>query len=448
MKGMGILIPAVLAAAAAVSAAEYKVSYTTAPVGTNVRVQAVAISPAPRPYAKPILFVEGFDMDDGADMEFDLEEFESKMSTAKATLLAQGYTVVLVDLETNWADLKDNAKATGRLMQLIWEDSRKAEEIQIVGLSMGGLVATLAARIKQFETTLKSPSPADLTMYNGWNFKCNLALSFDSPHKGAYVPTGLRAFLDFFHTKPGGNASDHPWRAMTSTAASQMIMVKGQSIQAWNLRTQWQSYYDEYLAWLKPRRDVRLAGIAKGSWNGEKQYAGDPIGKLNISFHKDPDYCGEAKSNIYTQGRSDREVYYGYFGFCTSYERVTIYDGPGYPNFENAPGGTLDGWADLADKVPGKPTPAYANFSFVPTFSAAALDYATFSPNSKDNFAQNETTMGPMENYSGLHQIYHHNGPNEMHKDISPADLGWMLAEFRKAGRAAKLAPILSILLQ
>jgi hypothetical protein len=75
------------------------------------------------------------------------------------------------------------------------------------------------------------------------------------------------------------------------------------------------------------------------------------------------------------------------------------------------------------------------------------LPYSTFSPNDKDNFAQNEATMGPMENFSGLHKIYHHNGPNEMHHLLNAADLGWMQSEFRKAGNGSKLVAFMSLLL-
>jgi hypothetical protein len=429
--------------------AEDRRTYFATHPASQTSVTGLAISSGPAPYAKPVMIVEGFDTDDGTGDEFDLAEFESELTTSgmKAALLGKGYTIVLVDMDQNWADLKNNAKAVGNLAQAIWTDSRKQEPIKLIGLSMGGLVASLATRIKEYEIETGVPiSTADRNLYNSWNFRTNLAITFDTPHRGAYVPVGLQAFVGFYQGLDGGSAAVQPYRALTSTAATQMLLMGTGGSTA--VRNAWQNYYNGYLDRMKQRQNIRLVGIVKGSWNGQKQYPGSE-GQKVFHWEHDPTGCGDTRADVWTQGRSDRKVFDAFYGVCfIDNIWYTFYEASGFPNLENAPGGWKDGWADLAARLPHSPAATYANFTFVPAFSAAALDYATFSPNNKDNFAANEATMGSMVNYSRLHKLYTHLGGNEEHSVVTPQDGAWMLTELSRASNNNAVAAVFAQLFE
>jgi hypothetical protein len=413
---------------------------------SGASVTGKVISPAPPPYHKSVLIIEGFDLDDGTDKESDVGDLEDKLTATgmKSELLKRGYSIVLVDLDQNWADLTQNAKAVGSLMQSVWNNSTKAEPISLVGLSMGGLVANLAPRIKEYhQYSGLSVSSSDQTLFNSWNFKSRLTVTFDSPHKGAYVPNGLKGYVGFFSSE--NSAARHYNSAFASMASHQMLLMPLSPTSKTD-RAKWQDYYNGYLGFMKTRKDHRSAGIVKGSWNGVKQFATNSGMKV-IGWDYDENGCGEAWADIWTQGRTDKKVGSFEMDYCVPVSSATYYDPPEtYPNFENAPGGYLDGWATLAESMPNPPTPNFATFAFVPSFSSAGLDYDTFSRNDKDNFVQDEVTMGPLVNYSGLQKIYTHTGANQSHHDLNAADGAAILQELRNAENASRIAAVPSLL--
>src|SRR5688500_15203259 len=83
---------------------------------------------------------------------------------------------------------------------------------------------------------------------------------------------GLQAFVAFYQGLDGGSAAVQPHQALISTAARQMLLMTNTSNNT--VRNAWQSYYNGYLDRMKTRQDMRLVGIVKGSWNGQKQYPG------------------------------------------------------------------------------------------------------------------------------------------------------------------------------
>jgi hypothetical protein len=441
------LLLAALCGALPLYAAEYvNWLYGTHPE-SGVSVTGKAISPTPTPYRKSVLIIEGFDLDDGTDDESDISVLEDKLAATglKSALLSRGYTIVLVDLDQNWADLTKNAKAVGSLMQSVWNSSVKAEPISVVGLSMGGLVANLAPKIKEYhQSSGLTLSSSDQTLFNSWNFKSRLTVTFDSPHKGAYVPNGLKGYVNFFS---GDDDAARQYNSAFLSIASQQMLLMPVSPTSKTNRADWQNYYNGYLGFMKSRKDHRSAGIVKGSWKGDKQFTSN-LGVKVIDWHYDPDWCGEAWANMWTQGRTDKKVGSFALTVCVTASSADYYDPPEtYPNFENAPGGYLDGWGILAESMPNSPVPTYSTFAFIPSFSAAALNYETFSRNDKDNFVQNEATMGPMVNYSGLHHIYTHTGVSQSHQDLNAANGAVILQELQNAETITQIRPVMSYLL-
>lgn len=100
------------------------------------------------------------------------------------SLLQRGYDVVFVDFYTNGATVQQNAKALidliGKIQNRL-DQSGSQEEIQGIGVSMGGLVLRVALR--EIEMT-------------GCCHRFSMYGSLSSPHKGAHIPLSLQFFID------------------------------------------------------------------------------------------------------------------------------------------------------------------------------------------------------------------------------------------------------------
>ena len=102
------------------------------------------------------------------------------------SLLNEGYDLILLDFESNRATIQKNANLLIHVIdyvnaQLIANES--AEEIVVLGASMGGLIARYAIRKMELE---------------GCCHNVRLYGTFSSPHRGANIPVGLQHFVKSF----------------------------------------------------------------------------------------------------------------------------------------------------------------------------------------------------------------------------------------------------------
>ncbi|MBN2728905.1 MAG: T9SS type A sorting domain-containing protein [Bacteroidales bacterium] len=133
---------------------------------------------------KPVIICEGFDILGDQTLEY----LESKWSGTITDLRARGYDIFLVNIETPENDMYVSADLIKILIKGINDIKQDYFESIYIGESMGGILGRIA--LKELEN-------------EGYDHKVGLYVSYDSPHKGAFIPEGLQyaiAYASFVPT--------------------------------------------------------------------------------------------------------------------------------------------------------------------------------------------------------------------------------------------------------
>lgn len=175
------------------------------------------------------------------------------------SLLMAGFDVGFVDFRTNRAIIEKNGNALISLLQQVGNtlaQNGSSEGIQLMGASMGGLIARNA---------LSRMEAVDCC------HEVNVYYSFSSPHLGANIPIGLQHFVYDLGTKfniLGANV-DHQLtytQVLNSPAARQMLIVHRES-----------SAYSEHLNFIQQQNqlglptNVRRIALTDASLSGHLQ---------------------------------------------------------------------------------------------------------------------------------------------------------------------------------
>jgi hypothetical protein len=436
-----------LAASAGWNNGEWRDFLTASAQGANVSAKVITkdASSTAGNYSKIVILTEGFDASDGASKEFTLDSLEhylknmrdSRSMSVYANLFNENYTMVLIDFDNNWADLKKQGYALGNLMQQLWDKSRKVEPIKVIGLSMGGIIGSFACKVKDFYAL--NPTYAKESwepgIYGSWNFKVNLMLTVDAPHSGAFIPESIYFFTELFRTSPDGKPANQFYCAMLSTAATQLVIDYFSTSYD---PTSWRNQYKAVLGTYKQTKTCKFVGLCCGSWAGNKQFASNN-NVLIIDWHYDPLGCGESWTKLWSDPEdfTKRQIFWGKWGACYLAGAELTMDvtfNSDKSILENAGGGFANSYQDCADALPSnKPTPRYKSHCFVPTFSAAALDFNTYAPRNMRNLSLLEQQRGKkMEEYSPFHKIYHQESQNLQHVfGMTPDQISTILSEVR-----------------
>jgi hypothetical protein len=140
---------------------------------------------------KPLIIAEGFDANNrrshkamfireflGSDIAIDniRKKFYEHLDE-------NGFDLIYLNFADGGADIKRNARLLENLVQWVNANKSGNEQLIVMGVSMGGLVARYALR--------------DMELH-GLNHNTKLYGSFDSPHLGANLPLGLQAAVRVF----------------------------------------------------------------------------------------------------------------------------------------------------------------------------------------------------------------------------------------------------------
>ncbi|MFD2160877.1 T9SS type A sorting domain-containing protein [Paradesertivirga mongoliensis] len=161
---------------------------------------------------KPILIIEGFEIQDDMDSETILDGLNRNGLVTQ--LQNQGYDFMVIKFSDNTASILQNASALRSAIISINNSKSGNHKLNVIGLSMGGLIAKYC--LKDMED--------NSLIHNVENY-----FSYDSPHQGAYVPVGLQHLIsDASYAVKDIRENELVKRILTklnSTAAKQLLQL-------------------------------------------------------------------------------------------------------------------------------------------------------------------------------------------------------------------------------
>ncbi|MCC5917036.1 MAG: hypothetical protein JJU02_06880, partial [Cryomorphaceae bacterium] len=182
----------------------------------------------------------------------------SRGKTLIDSLLSSGYDIVFVDFKTSRAKVRQNANFLMKIIQHVnveLRNNNSDEEIAILGMGTGGVVARVALREMELQSCCHNT---------------RMFTSFDSPHRGLNIPLGLQAFLestsfDFYNVPTFGLLRFY--NQVIKSPLLEELMIYNYDSTLLNIRHSFQSYLDS----IGMPQGSRNFAIINGSDVGEIQ---------------------------------------------------------------------------------------------------------------------------------------------------------------------------------
>lgn len=296
---------------------------------------------------QPVILADGFNLGP-TDFDWLWNGLENGQFPFISQLRARGRTLILVGFDERSESILKNAEtATAAIMRTIAEQQGDAR-LLVGGFSMGGMATRYA--LAKME-------------YQRMDHRTSVYLSFDSPHRGAWVPIGLQAFAHYL-----AEADDTYLRQIGSPAAQQMLWRYVDSVtgtpQESPLRTEFNEQLRQVGWW---PRIPRLLGVASGR--------GDGVGNGVRAGEKTLSCTGPLFDGTYflAQSQGDPAEVAVLNGALGGPHTITT---RGFPELDGAPGGTLESFGILGDTLTafGEDVDmVHRSVCFVPSVSAVAV---------------------------------------------------------------------------
>ncbi|WP_392671937.1 esterase/lipase family protein [Streptomyces sp. LN785] len=269
---------------------------------------------------KPFITADGFNS--GPSKLGELWEYlEGGAYRFISRLRERGYDVIIVGFDERSASILDNSRvAREAIMRAIAQRTGDAP-LKVGGFSMGGLVTRHALAKMESEQI---------------DHQTDLYFSYDSPHRGAWIPIALQAFAHYIRDLDS-RFSDQ----INSPAAQQLLW---RHIPEWDStpeqsqqRTAFLQEMERIGEWpMRPRKIAVANGVGTGAGNGINPSDLAVEGKgLSVSGTK-----------LYTQASGSKELVAKLRVVTLKTNEVRTSE---LPAIDGAPGGTLEGFGILAD---------------------------------------------------------------------------------------------------
>jgi hypothetical protein len=368
---------------------------------------------------KPIIMVEGFDPMNEYPAAALASKFNSDQSNALTTqLLNLGYDIITLNFANGGDYIQRNAFLLIELINRVNAQKTGNEQLVVIGVSMGGLVARYALTYMEHNTI---------------NHNTRLFVSMDTPHEGAYIPLSLQFLMNKTanYLPPVGIMFDH---VINCEAARQMLLVHiGATMnnsshpytpQQSSLRT---SLMNELATMGNFPMNCKKISISNGSKSGlfQKNHIGNRL-SLNQEFI------------FFTDLAAYNSIGYSMFppifdeqnnemaGNCLWYNLMFMESGnigiKGYNNFETLPGGNFP-WVSSVMELfsnAGIPTETYLVPSFISTESALSLNIP--AQNWGENLSEDKELMCK----TPFDAIYAPLDENQLHTSIPTVTSNWL----------------------
>ncbi|WP_158578757.1 esterase/lipase family protein [Spongiactinospora rosea] len=303
-------------------------------------------APRHRVLTRPVVLADGFSLG-----RSNRDELYHRMQNLAFPFISElhnrDYDLVIVGYDERSAAIQDNAEAaTAAISQAVTQRQGSADLI-VGGFSMGGLVTRYALAKMEHDDLLHG--------------EVGTYVSFDSPHRGAWIPISLQALAHIAES-----IAPKLREQVNSPAARQLLALHTETFVADPaqdpLRRQFLDDLRRYGGW--PRQPIKL-GIANGAGNGVGN--GIPPGALTLSSE-----TANLGLRLYAQDNTDDFVVAALRFLTQSFEKKTS----GLARADSAPGGTLASFGIAAEYLkeidPDVQCP-YPDVNFVPSVSAVAV---------------------------------------------------------------------------
>jgi len=363
----------------------------------------------------PIIFVEGFDIDN--NMNADELYSAIRRQNLADSLKAYGYDIIIMNFSNARQSIKTNASLLIKLINEVNKIKITDNENIIIGASMGGLVSRYAlAYMEKFHE----------------NHQTRLFVSFDSPQKGANIPLGVQYWLNFF-SHVDGVAEDYRLK-LCSEAAQEMLYKHFLTFpypnnNRTNLYSQL-SLLDNYPNYL------RKIAISNGSAVGSGLEYGEGVKIIGWSYGEGQFDALEIDGDCWASGKNLTLVTECYMdavwipwtlNFPSSvYDYVQVQTNT---EFDFVPGGTRSTHLEIAETDPpyGDITTSYEDHCFIPTISSLAIGTNDPFYNIKENI--DEIYRTGMTPFDSLYYPQKYQSINQEHVNISEEMVQWLLKE-------------------
>ncbi|MFC8829869.1 esterase/lipase family protein [Streptomyces sp. NPDC057137] len=326
-------------------------------------------SPKQTSVKRPVILADGFSLGP-SDPHALYEGLENGQYPFISTLREAGFDVVLLGFEERSASILDNAGAATECIRRAIADREGSAPLTVGGFSMGGLVTryALAKMERQKE-----------------RHETSTYLSYDTPHRGAWLPIGVQAFAHFVKEHWGSRPIDGPLLSSFSTmvnspAARQLLRwhtaTANVSLDVADGQDQARTDFLEALERMGSWPQIpRLLGVANGTGTG----AGNNIPAGDSAMTSSGPQLNGTRLNTQNKGRQTVAELH------KAGAAPVLVTTSNFPDIDGAPGGLfpeaplLDGagnfgmaamLARLIDKKQAELT--YNTSTFVPTISAIA----------------------------------------------------------------------------
>jgi hypothetical protein len=303
---------------------------------------------------RPVILGDGFNSGP-SELAFSWEILERGPYPFLSELRARGYDVILLGFDERSASILENADVARAAIIETIARRKGSHPLTVGGFSMGGLVTRYALAKMEHDGGEEN------------DHQTGLYFSYDSPHRGAWIPLALQSFAHYIRKLNAAFSNQ-----MNSPAARQLLW---QHITEWDDTPETDKDRVEFIAELErvggwPSRPKKI-GVANGVRTGE----GNGIRGGEKAFHgKGLAITG---TRLHTQSAGENQLVAQLRVVTLRKPQIHTSD---IPEIDGAPGGTLEGFgilADELDKIPaliglGSQADIRAH-CFVPAVSAIAL---------------------------------------------------------------------------
>lgn len=351
----------------------------------------------------PVVIVEGFDIDNSLDWPalYELLNRENLLED----LRTDGFDAVVLDFTDAVDHIQRNGLVLVELLQMVNALTASNQTSVIVGASMGGLVSRFALLWMEDQAI---------------PHHVRKLISFDSPHKGANIPLGMQAWVEFFADQ--AEEADFLLQQLRSPAAKQMLLyhldgVSGSTANADPAMAQLNSDFATLGNW---PAGPQLVSIVNGS--GSMQGQGFAPAEQIIEWNYNIGVAAVDGDVWAVPDGGSAQIFDGRVFILLSTNVSDSLTISGTLPWDNAPGGsrpTMQQAADVEAPV-GDIIALHDSHSFIPTISALALD-------TSDPFYDIAGDANLLD-HTPFHTVYFP-ATNQEHIDITPENKLWFMAE-------------------